>query len=180
MQPYKLSRQRIGIVTTMKPTRIAATALVLLMLTTRVAQPTDPTKDNPIEELMELTGSVALAKQTMRQMLPLFREFQRKANPDIPDDMLPAIEEEFLHAFDETLPEFIVGMVAIYERYFTTEDIEALIAFYKTEIGRKLIRVKPQLNGEKIPFALAWGRDVLAPLVHEKVHKRLHDNGYDP
>ena len=57
MQLDKLSRQRIGMVTTMNPTRIAATALVVLLLTTRVAQPTDPTKDNPIEELMELIAS---------------------------------------------------------------------------------------------------------------------------
>ena len=116
----------------------------------------------------------------MQQILPFFREFQRKENPDIPDDMLLAIEEEFLHAFVETLPEFIAGMAAIYERYFTTEDIEALIAFYKTETGRKLIRVKPQLNGDLIPFTAAWGRDVVAPLALEKARKRLRDNGYDP
>lgn len=159
--------------------RVTATALVFLLLTVRAAAAAEPAKDAAIEELLEITGSTALAKQAMQQMMPNMWEFVKQANPQISDDMISVMEEEFFRAFDETLPEFIAGAVAIYDRHFTTAEINELLAFYKMELGRKTINVLPQMLVEMMSFGEQWGGDVLAPLAIERIRKRFRDDGYE-
>ncbi len=158
--------------------KVAAAALVFLSLTVRAAAAAEPAKVAAIEELLDITGTMALAKQAMQQMMPNMWELVKKANPRISDDMVSVLEEEFFRAFDETLPEFITGTVAIYDRYFTTAEINELLAFYKTELGRKTISMMPQLLGETMSFGQQWGGDVLAPLAIERIRKRFRDEGY--
>ncbi len=158
--------------------KVAATALVFLLLTVRVAAAAESAKRAAIEELLEMTGAAALGKQAAQQMLPNMWKLVKKANPQISDGMVSVMEEELFRAFDETLPKFIAGTVAIYDRYFTTAEINELLAFYKTELGRKTINVLPQMLGETMSFGQQWGRDVLAPLAIERIRKRFRDEGY--
>ncbi len=159
--------------------KVAATALVFLLLTVRAAAAVEPAKHAAIEELLEMTGTAALGKQAAQQMLPNMWKLVKKANPQISDDMVSVMEEELFRAFDETLPKFIAGTVAIYDRYFTMAEINELVAFYKTELGRKTINIMPQLLGETMSFGQQWGRDVLAPLAVERIKKRFRDEGYE-
>ncbi len=159
--------------------KIAAAALVFLLLTARAAAAAESAKETAIEELIDITGTAALAKQAMQQMMPNMWQLVKKANPQISDDMVSVMEEEFLRAFDETLPEFISGTVAIYDRYYTAAEINGLLAFYKTELGRKTINILPQLLGETMSFGQQWGGEVLAPLAVERVKERFRDEGYE-
>lgn len=159
--------------------KIGATALVFLLLTVRAVAATEPAKGAAIEELIEITGAAALGKQAMQQIMPDMWKLVKKANPQISDDMVSVMEEEFLRAFDETLPEFIAGTVAIYDRYYTAAEINELLAFYKTELGRKTISILPQLLGETMSFGRRWGNEVLAPLAVKRMKKRFHDEGYE-
>ncbi|MEE8188392.1 MAG: DUF2059 domain-containing protein [Kiloniellales bacterium] len=163
----------------MKPGKIIVATLAFVLFTVRATPAVEPAKDAAIRELLEITGTMALAKQAMKQMMPSMWELVKKADPRISDDLLSVMEEEFLNAFDESLPEFIGGMVAIYDKYFTIGEINELLAFYRTELGRKTIKVMPQLLTESMSFGEVWGRDVLAPLALDRIAKRFRKKGYD-
>ena len=163
----------------MKPGKAVVAALAFVLLTARAAPAVEPAKETAIRELLEVTGTMALAKQAMKQMMPSIWELVKKADPRISDDLIYVMEEEFLNAFDESVPEYIAGVTEIYDKYFTTAEINELLAFYRTELGRKTVKVMPSLLTDSMSFGQAWGQNVLAPRAIDRVAKRFRKEGYD-
>lgn len=65
-------------------------------------------------------------------------------------------------------------MPPFYERYYTLEDIKGLIAFYETELGRKVARTPPSLSTDLYKAGEQLGIMVLKSIVED-----LRTEGYD-
>jgi hypothetical protein len=63
--------------------------------------------------------------------------------------------------------------VPIYDKYYTETDIDQLIEFYKSPVGKKMIEVQPQLTQESMLAGQTWGRQIA-----EKVMHRMKEKGY--
>ena len=65
-------------------------------------------------------------------------------NPDLPPRAYQIVFEEtkrdYMRLLDQIIP--------VYERYFTLPELRSIAAFYDTEVGRKMIRVTPQIQQE--------------------------------
>ena len=127
------------------------------------AAPTlDPSYEADIRKLLEVTGSVALAQQAMDQMM-----VQMKT-------LVPNAPEEFWVEFRAAAnpSDLVDTIVPIYAKYFTHEDILALLAFYDTPAGKKLIANQPAILQESMAAGSAWGqrvaRDVMMRLEAQK------------
>src|SRR5215831_6951697 len=107
-------------------------------------------KNQSIRELMQLTGAGNLGRQMMDQMRPSLE----KAFPTLPvtfwDEFMAEVKAE----------ELVDRIVPIYAEHFTTDDVNALIQFYKTPIGRKLVAETPGLMRECMAVGQEWGREV--------------------
>ena len=104
-------------------------------------------KEAKIRELMKLTGAADMGKQTMDAMLESFRA-------------TPNISPEFIERFKKEVdPDEIVELIIpIYDKYLTEQDLDAVIAFYKTPAGRKFISVLPQMLKESLAVGQQWGQ----------------------
>jgi TonB family protein len=68
-------------------------------------------------------------------------------------------------------PEALEGLVRIYAKYLTDDDIKAATKFYQTPAGKRVLQVLPKLQGE----AVQWGarmassnsKDIWVELCHE-------------
>ena len=67
-------------------------------------------------------------------------------------------------------------MYRIYDRYFTKQEIQGLIAFNRSTIGIKANRVMPVLMRESMSAAQEWSEEI-GPLLSKKVTKRLKKEG---
>lgn len=71
-------------------------------------------------------------------------------------DKLPAdFEERMNKTMDEymkTFPwtEILDATVPVYQKHFTKNDVDALVAFYSTPTGQKLIRELPEITAESM------------------------------
>jgi len=141
--------------------KLMASLLLAGLLQGAFAQTT--AKDKKIKELLELTGAGKLGVQMAQQ---LFSTFQAQY-PDVPaafwEKMQAEISAEGI--IDLTLP--------IYGKYYSEEELNQLLKFYKTPLGQKVISVTPQIVQESMQAGRIWGQQLA-----EKIINELKENGY--
>ncbi|HRC85355.1 MAG TPA: DUF2059 domain-containing protein [Thermoanaerobaculia bacterium] len=117
-------------------------------------------KEAKIRQLLAATGAGQLGVQVMNQMLPSLK----KLVPEAPDSF-------WTDFFKEARPEALVELVVpIYDKYFNEADLDALIAFYTSPVGRKAIQVLPSVMAESMQAGQQWGQEI-AKRVVERARK---------
>lgn len=61
---------------------------------------------------------------------------------------------------EEALLSLMDQMVPIYAKYYTQQDMDDLIAFYDTPLGKKLSTVQPQITLESMSVAQQWAAEI--------------------
>ncbi len=137
-------------------------AFLFCILTEGFAQSSE-SKEKKIYEYLEVTGASKMSVQITQQMILSFK------------DSYSNVEEKF---WDEFLKEIDVdGMtkiiVPIYDKYFTEEDIDQLIIFYKTPLGQKMLELHPKISLDAMEAGKIWGQEIA-----EKILFDLKENNY--
>ncbi len=115
-----------------------------------------------IETLLHLNGSVAIISQLGPVMAEQVIAAMRQANPALPpraDSVVSGVVETYVReqAAHDTVTNFLVP---IYRKYLTERDVEQLIRFYRTPIGRKLARVTPAISFESTRAGQQWAESI--------------------
>jgi uncharacterized protein len=125
---------------------VAAASLVVVFTSGSSLAKDDSSVDRDIYELLDVTGAFNVAQQVMRGMA--------QARPGIPkefwDDMMGRIKKE----------DFYVLLAAVYRRNMSPEDIKALLAFYRTPLGQRVIKALPLITQESMVAGRLWGEKI--------------------
>ena len=103
-----------------------------------------------IKKLTETTMQAAkgqatqLAEQMLREELPDPTPDQQK----VLEDVMKGITDDILSGFP--IDEMLNAMVPIYQRHLTKSDLQAIIAFYSSAVGQKLLHEQPQMVHESM------------------------------
>jgi hypothetical protein len=120
-----------------------------------------------IRRLLQLMGSGKAGAQMMNQMFGTMRRTAR----DVPEQVWRDLIEEFKNEFS---PEAIIELsVPIYDKYYSYAEIQQLIAFYESPIGRKVTTVLPMLLQDSYAAGVMKGQEVL-----QKIIEKLKSKGY--
>lgn len=122
-------------------------------------------KEKKIKEILELVGSGKIGVQVAQQMLTHFQEQFKSVPAEFWEKMKANINADEINNIS----------VPVYAKYYTEEDLDQLITFYKTPIGRKLIAVTPQIVQESMQLGREWGQKL-----GEKILSEMKASGYDP
>ncbi len=119
-----------------------------------------------VEELLSVSGSGAVLQKIIPSMLSMLKE----QIPIIPDAYWNELEQEIT----KTAPaELAIMIVPVYRKYLSQEELNEIIAFYKTPAGQKLATVSPQISAELLSVGQQWGLQL-----SQKVLKQLQEKGY--
>lgn len=129
--------------------------------------PVPPEKAKAIRRLLEMTGSAKLGQQVMDQLFAT----RRAMTPQVPGSVWDEIEKEFRAEFQSGRVTELV--IPIYSRYFTEEEINTLIAFYETPVGKKTVSVMPQVLAEAMQVGVRWSAEII-----KRLEQRLKEKGY--
>jgi uncharacterized protein len=139
-------------------------ALVLLVsqIATAHAAPAnadavDPKKSAVIRELLQVTGTMDLIKQMMGQLAVSMKNGRTEAEQKMIDRLIAKMDPN----------ELSNEMIAIYDRNLSLEDLEAVVAFYKTPAGKNLIQKIPLITSESMQLGQAWGQRKGEELIKE-------------
>ncbi len=120
-------------------------------------------KEAKIRELIRLNGAARLGRAAIDQLLPAMKT------------MLPKVPESFWESFaaEIKVSELEDLLVPIYARHFTEAELQGLIDFYSSPLGRKVTGEMPAVMQESMAAGQAWGRDLA-----EKAVARAKEKGY--
>lgn len=138
---------------TLSARRIVLVALVALAVGTpagaqRPAAVT-PATAAAIRRLLDLTGAAKLALQSMEQMIPS----QRAMSPQVP----AAFWDAFLAHARRDVPQLVDSLVPVYAAHFSKAELDELVRFYESPIGRRLSAMQPMITQESMQVGQRWG-----------------------
>lgn len=84
------------------------------------------------------------------------------------EPLVNMVPEHNREAFKKDLTESTTGlyskMAKIYMESFTEEEVDKILEFYATPVGKKLVKVTPELTKKGMELGQAWGME-LQPLI---------------
>jgi uncharacterized protein len=136
----------------------------------------DETAD--VRQILEITGAekniIAMIDATLPQILALLR----KANPNIPQDLIDQFQTDGRAEFVRSLPQFTEQMIKVVTSVYTPDEVKQLLAFYKSPLGQKMIAQTPYIAQQGRAIGQAWGQQVGARVV-EQLRHTAKQKGYD-
>lgn len=116
-----------------------------------------------VQELMQAMDMQATGKATLNMM------FDQLKKMPLASGTADNFWDNFIKEIDYN--EFIEMYIPIYQKHFTDAEIDELIAFYNSPIGKKFVAKTPYITSESMAAGQEWGMKV-ATKVMEKLQKR--------
>lgn len=155
-----------------------------------IGQETQPLKQSALEEIK--------TKEFSQSTMDLATQLVKLSGTDRTyDEILPSVSDSAKNAFIRANPQMQLGIIEVVDRLaltlvsrrpeldrelariwaagFTEDELNELIAFYKTETGKKFAALQPQMLAVGMSMAQQWGSSVNAELTR-KVSDELRLN----
>lgn len=139
--------------------------LLVLSLLTSSAQAA-PAKGDDVQRLekarilMELSGSQALADQTLLAVTRQAEELMAHENPGREAEVTALVRDHFLPKARTALPDLTRGITGLYAAHFTLAELDQMIAFYRSPAGKKLVALSPTIIQQSMSLGQAWAEGV--------------------
>lgn len=150
----------------MKNVRTFMFVMLVVCSLTAKAQPTkdtDPATVATARELLEMSGGGKLGARVIEQIISSFKQ----KLPAVPDSIWDGLGKEM------NGDELVTLALPVYTRHFTVQEMKAIMTFYKTPAGAKLVESMPDITQEMSRIGQEWGKNV-----GQKVVQRLQEKGY--
>jgi len=115
-----------------------------------------------IDQLFELIDITATAKQFIGQVL---RQFAKLGESD--PEFFAAIFAGLNAKVAARIGELTDNMAEVYEKYYTEEDIDAMLAWHNSPTGKKIHALAPNIQAETSAFGEKWGHDLVEEFAAE-------------
>lgn len=146
---------------------ICACAMVLPAQAAFAQNASDEAREALALEMVELSGAAALAQQGFTMMLPSLAPALREQYPDATPQQIDQALTLIGGAFEDATPQILNAAASHYAAAFTFEELEAITAFYRSEVGTKLIESQPQLTQQTAMSAQMIGAQTMQAIEPE-------------
>jgi uncharacterized protein len=153
---------------------------ILLFTTCAVLAHADPdvtpAQRKKITEIMDVMGVKNITRQVSLNVAKQLAFGLQQAQPDIDPkafDVVLSVSDEVLAARSGELLE---KMVPIYAKHFTEAELDELLAFYRSPVGRKTTETMPAVMRESMEMAVNESESSV-PKIKERVTEKLRADG---
>lgn len=119
-----------------------------------------------LKKYMEATGSLETFKTVINSMMTQFKSMY----PSVPDEVWAEFTKEFSGT---SLDDLVALMAPVYEKHLTETDLNEVIKFYNTPVGKKVADKTPVITQESMAVGQTWGMQVAA-----KIQAKMKEKGY--
>jgi len=133
-----------------------------------------------VQELMELSGASQMGLQVANGAFQSVVASLERSGSGLPQRAVAILQEVASELYEEFFGDserLLDDLTPVYARYFTKSEIDELVAFYRTPIGQKSIRVMPMIVQESMAVGQRWAEE-LEPVFMEEARRRLTAEGF--
>lgn len=158
-----------------RTTALAVGTLCLLALPAAA----EPSKSDDIDRLLNTIDLSATADGLVTDALDSLEKAFRRTFPRMPADAMAVLMGEMEGSLRSARPELVRMLSAMYAREYTHDEIRALLDFYRTPLGRKVLRTTPRILRQGARLTDLWTRKH-ARTAGRIAMRKIEDMGYDP
>lgn len=125
-----------------------AAALAPLPAFAQAPAAADPDAIAAARELIDTTLSGEIADRMVEQSWPPIEQMLNAIPKRPTSEQISGLKAEYVAMMEKEMKDAMADSPSIYAKFFSAQELRDLLAFYKTETGRKTISVMPQLMGE--------------------------------
>jgi len=162
----------------------AALFVLLFLLLTAVCLGQQPAAGVPaskedVEKLFEVMHVRDMMKQMMdgvlKQSRQMARDQMKKNYPNMPPDQVAQMDKMMEDMFTGLpLEELLQNTVPVYQKHFTKEDLDAIVAFYSSPPGQRFIKEMPAVSLESMQASYGLIQQYVQTTM-QKVHQRAEE-----
>ena len=123
-------------------------------------------KTEKIKKLLATMEVEKMAEQGFNSIMAIYKQ-------QVQDSTARLLFEEVSKEMHSSVSEIVALIIPIYTKYFTEADIDGLIAFYNTPVGKKFIQNQANITAESTLAGQQWGQ-----MLSEKIVNKLKEKGY--
>ncbi len=125
-----------------------------------------------IRHLMMLTGASQMGPNLSSQLAKQLRQALDVEGDKVPEQLNAIIDFEVKQLMEERFELLESKLVHIYAKHFSHDEIKQLIAFYRSDIGKKSMTELPAIIDESRETGQEWGQAMVTELV-KRIDVRL-------
>ena len=145
--------------------KILTISLLLIISLTAFGQ-ADKEYSKTLKKMFEVSGTEVSYQAAIKQMFSMFKQQYSSVESDVWGDLEKEISKTSLNELTEML-------VPVYSKYMTLEDLQELIKFYETPVGKKFAKNTPLIMQESMQIGQQWGMQI-----GQEFEKKMKEKGY--
>lgn len=143
------------------------TIIALTIITTSVSfGQVDESYTKTLKTMFKAAGSEETYKTIITQMFNMFKE----QYPNVEEKVWIDLEEEFIKV---SMDELVLMIAPVYAKYLNQSELQQLIEFYDSPVGRKLAESTPLITQESMQIGQKWGEKI-----GEEFADKMKEKGY--
>ncbi|MFN7960976.1 MAG: DUF2059 domain-containing protein [Thermoanaerobaculia bacterium] len=158
--------------------RLAALSLALLVSSPLLAQGTEDAQGAAlakerwakVRKLMVLCGADQLPTRIADSVVTQFRGYHK----DLPEELFTRFRAQL------DLEEMMNRIQAVYDKNFTDEELDGLIAFYSTPVGQSVLHKQTAIAEQTSATSGEWGEKIGQQLIAEITRARTEKKAAPP
>ncbi|MBW2425646.1 MAG: DUF2059 domain-containing protein [Deltaproteobacteria bacterium] len=106
--------------------------------------------------LMEISGSTEMGMQMADLLSAQLFAAMQQSDPTLPEAVHDVISRVASDLVKERSGALFAEIAPIYVRHFSSAEIDAMIRFYESPTGQKVVKVMPDLMQESVVISQSW------------------------
>jgi hypothetical protein len=131
---------------------VAAAILALCLASPGFAEDT-PAKLALAKELIQVSGAEALLGSSDMMVDAIVQQVKKSA-PGIDNDAIEALKKIAKEEYTSSVPGMLDNSAKIYARHFSEGEMHDMIAFYKSDTGKRVVAEMPALMRESMQMSV--------------------------
>lgn len=154
--------------------RTLLSVIIFLVCFGNVQSQNQDTMELRIIHLLDISGSKEAFDVAINQMIDL----QKNTYEDtLSEEFFEAFRKEAIKIGREDLYKLIVP---IYEKHFTLEEINGIIKFHESEVGKKMVSKMPMILAESMQQGAIWGEELGEKIVNKILNSDEYKMNAEP
>lgn len=160
-------------------TRLAVLAVVVAAMSSAAQAQKKPSAAamETANELVKVTGATALFNPLIAGVVEQAKIVFLQQNPGLSNDLNEIaikIRTDLAPRFSELTDE--VGR--LYSKHFSEQELKAILTFYKSPVGQKMLKQQPQVVDSSMKFAQDWANNLTDEVI-KRMRDELKKKGHD-
>ena len=139
-------------------------------------QPT-PAAVTAARELLALKGGDVVFTPIVSGVVETVKNVFVPTNPNLGNE-LNEVATKLRKDYESKRAELLNEVARVYAERFSEQELKALVAFYKSPLGRKMAMEEPAIIDESMRRAQTWG-DALSGEVMSRFREEMKKKGHD-